>query len=100
MSLTVATLIPGLLLLALGVPLLAGHSGFTVMLKAFPRSQTATYVFFTAGAARSLHALWLLSPANFGAYRTLLFCAFAVIAVLSLSACRTFWRCAACASLC
>lgn len=83
MSLTVATLIPGLLLLALGVPLLAGHSGYTVLLKAFPRSTAAAYVFFGGGAAWFLYAIWNLSPADFGDYRKLLFGAFALIVVLS-----------------
>jgi hypothetical protein len=83
MSLPVATLIPGLLLLALGLPLLAGHSGWAVLLKTFPRSTAAAYVFFGGGAAWFLYAIWNLSPADFGDYRKLLFCAFAAIAVLS-----------------
>lgn len=83
MSLTLATLIPGLLLLALGVPLLLNHSGFVAVLKAFPRSTRAAYVFFGAGAAWFLNTIWHLSPADFGDYRTLLFIAFAAIAVLS-----------------
>lgn len=85
MSLTVATLIPGLLLLALGGPLVLNHSGYAAMLKAFPRSKAAAYVLFSAGAAWFLHAIWHLSPADFGDYRTLLFVAFAAIAVLSFS---------------
>ena len=83
MSLTVATLIPGLLLLALGVPLLAGHSGYAAVLKAFPRSTAAAYVLFGGGAVWFLYAIWNLSPADFGDYRKLLFCAFAAIAALS-----------------
>ena len=83
MSLTVATLIPGLILLALGVPLVLGHTGFAAILKAFPRSTTAAYVFFGSGAAWFLYMIWHLSPADFGDYRKLLFGAFAIIAVLS-----------------
>jgi hypothetical protein len=83
MSLTVATLIPGLILLALGVPLVVGHSGFASALKAFPRSTAAAYVFFGGGAAWFLYAIWHLSPADFGDYRKLLFAAFTLIAVLS-----------------
>lgn len=83
MSLTVATLIPGLLLLALGVPLLLNHSGFAALLRGFPRSSTAAYVFFGAGAAWFLHAIWHLSPADFGEYRTYLFFGFLAVAVLS-----------------
>jgi hypothetical protein len=83
MSLIVATLIPALLLLALGVPLLMNHSGFAAMLKAFPRSTAAAYLFFGVGAAWFLHAIWNLSPADFGEYRTYLFFGFLAIAVLA-----------------
>lgn len=83
MSLSLATLIPGLLLLALGVPLLMNHSGYTAMLKSFPRSTAAAYVFFTIGAAWFLYAIWHLSSADFGDYRTYLFVGFLAVAVLS-----------------
>lgn len=83
MSLTLATLVPGLLLLLLGVPLLFNHSGYTAALRAFPRSPAAAYVLFGAGAAWFLHAIWHLSPADFGQYRTWLFVGFAVVAVLA-----------------
>ena len=85
MSLQLATLIPGLLLLALGGPLVLNHSGYAAALKAFPRSQTAAYVMFGAGAVWFLNAIWHLSPADFGDYHVLLFVAFAAIAVLSFS---------------
>jgi hypothetical protein len=83
MSLTLATLIPGLLLLSLGVPLLLNHSGCTAALKAFPRSTSAAYLFFGAGAAWFLYAIWHLSSADFGEYRTWLFVGFLAIALLS-----------------
>lgn len=83
MSLTVATLIPGVLLLALGVPLLLNHSGYAAMLKSFPRSTAAAYLFFGVGAAWFLHAIWHLSPADFGEYRHYLFIGFLLVAVLS-----------------
>ncbi len=83
MSLTIATLIPGLLLLVLGGLLVLNHSGFAVALKAFPRSTTAAYVLFGMGAVWFLNAIWHLSAADFGDYHVLLFVAFAVIAVLS-----------------
>jgi hypothetical protein len=83
MSLTAATLIPSLLLLLLGVPLLLNHSGYTAILKAFPRSTTASYVFFGIGAAWFLYAIWHLSPADFGEYRTYLFIGFLLVAILS-----------------
>src|ERR1043166_2834135 len=83
MSLLTATLIPGLLLIALGVPLLLNHSGYAATLKAFPRSTTAAYLFFSVGAAWFLTAIWHLSPADFGEYRGWLFVGFAAIAILS-----------------
>lgn len=83
MSLTVATLIPGLLLLALGVPLLLNHSGFAAALKAFPRSTAAAYIFFGVGAAWFLYAMWNLSPADEIIPRKYLFGGFLVVAVLS-----------------
>lgn len=83
MSLTVATLIPGLLLLALGIPLFMNHSGFVAALKSFPRSTAAAYLFFGVGAAWFLHAIWNLSPADFGEYRGWLFAGFLGIALLA-----------------
>ncbi len=83
MSLTAATLIPGLLLILLGAPLLLNHSGYNAMLKAFPRSAAAAYVFFGAGAAWFLYAIWHLSPADFGEYRTYLFFGFLAVAILA-----------------
>jgi hypothetical protein len=83
MSLTLATLIPGLLLILLGVPLLLNHSAYAAMLKAMPRSTPAAYLFFGVGAAWFLYAIWHLSPADFGEYRTYLFIGFLLVAVLS-----------------
>ena len=83
MSLATATLLPGLVLLLFGLPLLLNHSGFTVMMKRFPRSTRAAYVLFGAGAAWFLYAIWHLSPADFGDYRHILFFAFLAVAALS-----------------
>jgi hypothetical protein len=83
MSLFAAPLIPGLILVALGVPLLIDHSGITAAIKAFPRSASAGYVVFSAAAAWFLYNIWNLSKADFGEYRTLLFIGFAAIAVLA-----------------
>lgn len=83
MSLTAATLLPGLLLLALGVPLLLNHSGCVAALKSFPRSTAAAYLFFGVGAAWFLYGIWHLSPADFGEYRLWLFAGFLLIAILS-----------------
>lgn len=83
MSLFLATLLPGLLLLALGVPLLLNHRGFVMALERLPRSTTAAAIFFGAGAAWYLWAVWHLSVADFGEYRTLLTIGFAIVAVLA-----------------
>lgn len=83
MSLLLATLIPGLILLAVGVPLLLNQSGFAGLLKALPRSTRATYLFFGGGAVWFLYNIWNLSPADFGDYRKPLFFGFGAIAVLS-----------------
>ena len=85
MSLTLATLIPGLLLAALGAALLANNSGINAVLKGLPRSPGATYLFFGAGAAWFLYDIWHLSPADFGDYRGILFLLFGAIAALSFS---------------
>ena len=50
MSLSLATLIPGLLLAVLGLALLANNSGVVAVLKGLPRSAGATYLFFGGGA--------------------------------------------------
>lgn len=83
MSLLIATLIPGLLLLALGVPLLLNHSGYVAMLKSFPRSTAGAYLFFGTGAAWFLYAIWHLSPADFGDYKLYLFIGFLLVAVFA-----------------
>jgi hypothetical protein len=83
MSLLIATLIPGLLLLALGAALLSGRKTVGASLRAFPRSETAAMVFFGGGAIWFLTRVWHLSAADFGDYRTILCIAFAAIALLS-----------------
>jgi hypothetical protein len=83
MSLTLATLIPGILLLALGAGLLSGRSSVKASLQSLPRSSAATVVFFGAGSLWFLYRVWHLSAADFGNYRVILFVAFALIALLS-----------------
>jgi hypothetical protein len=53
MSLFAATLVFGLILIALGFPLLINHPGVTAAIKAFPRSTSAGYVVFFAVALLS-----------------------------------------------
>ncbi|RRJ96487.1 hypothetical protein Ga0100231_021835 [Opitutaceae bacterium TAV4] len=83
MSLLLATLLPGLALLALGGLFLTNNSLFTASLRRLPRSRRAAAVFFCLGAAWFLWNVWHLSPADFGEYRKPLTFAFAIIAVLS-----------------
>ncbi|PTY05168.1 hypothetical protein DB347_17015 [Opitutaceae bacterium EW11] len=83
MSLTLATLIPALLLVALGALFLVSNSLIISMCKAFPRSKAAAGVLFGAGAAWFLYAVSHLSEADFGEYRVALFIGFAVVAALS-----------------
>ncbi len=83
MSLFAASLVPGLILVALGLPLLAGLPGVRSALLAFPRSAAAGYVVFGAASAWFLYNILHLSNADFGEYRNYLFVGFAVVAVLS-----------------
>jgi hypothetical protein len=83
MSLFAASLIPGLILIALGIPLLLGTSGVTAAIRAFPRSESAGYVVFSAAAAWFLYNILHLSNADFGEYRYYLFAGFTAVALLS-----------------
>ena len=83
MTLTLAILLPGLLLLAIGLPILLLQNASLAALKGFPRSPGATVVFFGAGALWFLYNIWHLSSADFGEYRVLLFIAFSIIAVMA-----------------
>ncbi len=83
MSLATATLIPGLLLVALGVPLALRSAAMIAALKALPRSRGAAVAAFSAAAVWFLWEVWTLSPADFGDYRLPLFTAFALLAALA-----------------
>ena len=83
MSLTLATLFPGLLLIALGAAIFAGTPAIVAIFKAMPRSRAATFVFFYGGAAWFLNIVWNLSAADFGEHRMLLFIGFFLVALLS-----------------
>lgn len=80
MSLTFATLISGLVLLAVGVPVLLNHATVVSSLKRLPRSRKAAIVFFGLGAVWFLYRIWHLSEADFGQYRVQLFFFFAAVA--------------------
>jgi len=83
MSLTFATLMIGVLFLLLGVALASGSPVVTSALRQFPRSRTASALFFGLGAALFIFQLRNLSEADFGAYRQYLMGAFGALAVLA-----------------
>jgi hypothetical protein len=83
MSLFAASLIPGLILILLGMPLLLDLSGAKAAIKAFPRSTSVGYLVFGAAAAWFLYNILHLSNADFGEYRYYLFVGFAGVALLA-----------------
>jgi len=83
MSLFLATLIPGLVVAALGAALLANRPAVRTRLQALPRSGTAAVILFGGSAACFLWLVWNLSTADFGDYHVLLTIAFAAVAVLA-----------------
>jgi hypothetical protein len=83
MSLFASSIIPGIILVLLGLPLLLDVSGVKAAIRSFPRSESAGYVVFSAAAAWFLYNILHLSNADFGEYRYYLFAAFAAVAVLS-----------------
>jgi hypothetical protein len=83
MSLFAASLIPGLILILLGLPLLLDLSGAKAAIKAFPRSASVGYLVFGAAAAWFLYNILHLSNADFGEYRYYLFAGFAAVAILA-----------------
>ncbi|HEY4988878.1 MAG TPA: hypothetical protein VII09_03675, partial [Opitutaceae bacterium] len=63
MSLFAASFLPGLLLIALGLPLLMDVAGIKAAIQAFPRSASVGYVVFSAAAAWFLYNILHLSNA-------------------------------------
>lgn len=64
MTLFFATLIVGLILLALGSLFLVSNSAIASMFKALPRSRVATVVFFGGGAAWFVYQVYGMSTAD------------------------------------
>jgi hypothetical protein len=64
MSLSTATLLPGIFLIALGALLLISNSAIVSTFKALPRSQVAAVLFFGGGAAWFLYVLSGLAEAD------------------------------------
>jgi hypothetical protein len=83
MSLTAATLLPGILLIVIGALFLVSNSAIVSMFKALPRSRVAAGLFFGVGALWFLYQVAHLSEADFGEYRVQLTVGFTVIAALS-----------------
>ena len=70
MSLTLATLLPGLLLIALGVLFCINNSAIQSTLKALPRSQAGSIIFFGGGALWFLYNVWNVSAADLVIFST------------------------------
>jgi hypothetical protein len=83
MSLFAASIIPALLLLLVGIPLLVDLSPVKAAIRAFPRSAPVGYVVFSAAAVWFLYNILHLSNADFGEYRVLLLIGFGLVAILS-----------------
>src|SRR5882724_11786872 len=83
MSLTLATLLPGLLFIALGSLFLINNSLIRSVFESLPRSPVAAGVFFGGGAIWFLYNVWNLSEADFGEYHVALFIGFATVAALA-----------------
>ena len=83
MTLTLAILLPGILLTILGLSLVFAQASTLSVLKAFPRSKLATYVFFGAATIWFLYNIMHLSSADFGDYKNILFVVFTLIAVFA-----------------
>ncbi len=64
MTLTIATLLPGLFLIALGLAFLVNNSAVQSTMKALPRSRAGAVLFFGGGALWFLALVWNLSPAD------------------------------------
>src|SRR3954471_22098814 len=90
MSLTTATLVSGLVLIVLGLPLLLNHGGYVAMLKSMPRSGAAANVLFGAAAIWFLYNIGHLGEADLIIPRPYMFGGFALLAVLSLVYMREF----------
>ena len=83
MSLFLTTLLVGLLLLALAVPLLWNGKAVGPLIRSFPRSRRAAYLTVGIAAAWTLYRITQLGQADFGNYKMPLLIAFAALAVLS-----------------
>lgn len=81
MSLYLATLLPGVLLVLAGALLLWNDPRVEVLLRAFPRSRRAAAVLFGAASIWLLVRVANLGEADFGNYRAILVPVFALLAL-------------------
>jgi len=81
MTLTLATLLTGLALVAIGTAFILPSTAVKSWLLNFPRSKTLAYVLFGGGSAWFLYRIAHLSPADFGDYKRPLFVFFALVAI-------------------
>jgi hypothetical protein len=70
MSLTLATLLPGLLLIVLGGVFFVNNSAIQSTFKALPRSQLGAFVFFGGGALWFIYNVWNVSAADLVVFST------------------------------
>ena len=70
MSLTLATLLPALLLIALGVFFFVNNSVIRSTFKTLPRSQAGAVVFFGGGVLWFLYVVWNVSAADLVIFST------------------------------
>jgi len=82
-TLTLAILLPGIVLALLGLALLLARSAALGILRAFPRSKIATVIFFGGATVWFLYNIWHLSAADFGDYKNILLVGFAAIALFA-----------------
>lgn len=90
MSLFVATILTGLVLILAGVLLLWRSNTTAAIVQAFPRSEPAAYFCMGLASAWFLVHVLNLSEADFGAYRYHLFLGFGAVGVLSFFHARDF----------
>ncbi len=83
MSLFIATLLPGILLLITGILLLWNNPAFERLAKKSLRSSPITFLLMGLGSAWFLYEVTQLGAADFGHYRHILFILFFGIAFLS-----------------
>lgn len=81
MSLFLATLLPAIVVLLVGLPFLLGGERTQRLSLAWMRSRVASVLLFGGGALWFLWHIWQLGPADFGQYKQWLLILFGIAAV-------------------